>query len=352
MALKELFGGGQNYGNMDVAFQGYGSSFTGNARRRGEIDMAVGYARLNNGLYVRSRGEEVVEQELFVKFLERMIETTAARFGVETDVHYISLVDARDGTSDMADDGLFVDHIAKASPSHRLGDVLQNLKQRAIDITQPLEEWQKAEILRIGLGYMAVKAEFFAGGLQWLERPDNNELCFEVWGENAKPNKLALEPELLRLEILRRALEFAKAAARKVMAVGVVDGLPLNHTDVTSRPDMYRQFESIAGLIDGSGDINRDHQLLVRLDSQYDEILEEALKRKRTYDYERWLKGSIIKAVETAYQLAARCHGYIEEVVEDRGLALASFPGYYDDEYRLVAVDEAGLNGPVRSGSK
>ncbi len=318
--LKEF-----NSSHFAVAFQGYGSAFAGrkglgNAGRRGDADMIVGYARLDdNGQYVRSRSEEeVVGQEVFAESLRTMIKMQAARYHVHSEAHVISLVDAQEGVSELTADPLFLDHIAKAPDMWRLGDPLQRLREHAIDIEKPLTEQQSACIAATALRYMTFRAKYFVGALQHLEE----------------------DPSLtdLQLETLQRALEFAKAAARKTMAMTAVEGLYLGKGDVTSRESMYGQFQVLTQRVDRDGTMAASHSQVVRLNGEYDEILERSIEKKTTDEYETWLKTKIVDALRAAYQLAASCHRYVDRVMWDKAIVLDDF---HDDEaYRLVSLDD------------
>lgn len=308
-----------------VAFQGYGSAYAGNnglgnAGRRGDADMMVGYARLDDsGHYVRSRSEEeVIAQEVFAESLRTMIKMQAARYHVHSEAHVISLVDAQEGVSELTADPLFLDHIAKAPNTWRLGDPLQKLREQAIDIEKPLTEQQSARVAATALRYMTFRAKYFAGALQHLEE----------------------EPSLndLQLEALQRALEFAKAAARKTMAMTAVEGLYLGNGDVTSKESMYNQFQILTQRVDHDGTMAEAHREVVRLNTEYDVVLERAIEKKRTDEYEAWLKTKIVDALRVAYQLAASCHGYVDQVMWDKSIVLDDF---HDDEaYRLVSLDD------------
>ncbi len=323
-------------GGFAVAFQGFGSSTTGRAGSRGDVDGVVFYSRVKDGHYVRSEGEEeVVAQELFRQSLKRMVSEISGRFGVKAEFHFISLIDGMEGMCrKLKKDLLFVDHMATSPEAWRIdGPItmadeegnpykpLDKIFSRGINIHGELDSWEVAKISSTVYRYMTHKASYFAASYQRV-------------GES------------LDLKALQRALEFSKAGARKMMsfmaaADPTYDG-NIGESDVTDKDDMHSQFQRLSQKIDPGEQkgIWRYCSYLIAMNADYDEVVKEVLESGDIQRYEDWLHDNSGAVFETAYCLAAACWHHIDTVLWKRSDIVIEDIHDFDNLYRLPNLED------------
>lgn len=287
-------------GNFFVAAQGYGSTYTGQAGPRSDLDIFLAYARKREGELVRSNGnEESVEEALFLESLKQMVAKKAIAYHVKAEAQVIQLCDAREGVARLRTDPpdvLYLDHIVKAPKAWRIGDPLQKMAELAVDITKPLDANQANNVASTAINYA-----------------DYREGYFEKW--------LAGGPEELQLIALARALESAKAMARKTVAMDVVAGSEAPKADETSRASMYEQFRLIATDAHNSADLLMPFENIVALDRGYDELVELARRGiLRTNGYKEKLRKCYPVALESARDLSKATKEHFEAIVDGKSL--------------------------------
>ncbi len=323
-------------GSFGVGFQAYGSSTTGNAGIRGDLDGIVFYARIKDGEYVRSHGEnEVVAQEMFEKGLRKMVDEVAVAHRVTAEFRFVSLIDALEGMApEVNRDLIFLDHIrsspgmwrvdAPLSVSDNQGQLIAPLDvifSQGIDIHEPLEPWEVSKVASTVYRYMTAKAKYFAGELQQMG--------------GVEPN----------LKALQRSLEFAKACTRKLMAFVAVtqpEHIDAKNKDVTSKRHMYAQFEQLAVAIDSDGRAGlwRYCRYLIAMNAEYDALLEEVKESRDIERYNAWIQESYAPALEAAYYLAAACWKHVDDTLwQHLDIEIENFD-LFDTLYRLPAIDD------------
>lgn len=314
-----------------ICGQGYGSTITGNAGRRGDVDFIIGVGYSPDKQAKRRAGspetiqrpvtdELIVQQQLLFDSLKKKCARIALRYSTQPEVQYFSLADARDSVANIAEDPLYLDHLVKSPVVFRVGDPFRDLRESAIDVTTPLTPEEQDMVTIKVLQYMTNRARFFLAAAN--EFP---EVTTKIW-------KLR---ERIICAALQRALESAKASARKMMAVGVVQGVSAAGADVTSKSSMYQQFERVADQIGHSGLVMLDtHRQLIERDREYDEVLEAAIISGTTHEYERWIRSTLFDTLMKAYKLTAICHEAVDNLAYSNGVVIDDF--YNDERYRLV----------------
>ncbi len=318
-----------------VAFQGFGSSTTDRAGSRGDVDGVLFFARVKDGEYVRSVGEEeVMVQHLFRESLKQMVSKTAEAYGVKAEFHIISLLDAMEGMCPkLKKDLLFVDHMATSPKEWRIDGPLTGLDRDGnpykpldkifsygIDIHEELEDWEVAKVSSTVYRYMTLKASYFAASYQQV-------------GEE------------MDLKALQRALEFSKAGARKMMSFVAATDPSYNSrekSDVTDKEDMYSQFQRLAQRIDPDEKLGiwRYCSYLIDMNADYDEVVKEVLASGDIEHYESWLSHNGGAAFEAAYRLAAGCWKHIDDTLWVRSDIPIEDMHDFDNLYRLPAIDD------------
>ncbi len=327
--------------NVVIFSQGYGSTTTGNAGRRGDVDyvIGVGYspdkqvARRTGKLETIERPESesaFVELQLVIESLKKMCRTVADRYYTHPEIQYFSIADARDGTADITKDPLYLDHIFKSPIGFRVGDLQRFLGGYEIDITEEMSAEQVNRVVSVVLQYMTNRARYFLGGAN-----EFSGITFDTW-------KLR---ERVICDVLQRALESAKGAARKAMAVGAIQGISAEGADVTNKSSMYQQFERLTEIAGRHGVIMLDrHRWLAEKNREYDEVSEAAIASGETGEYERWIQRSLFETLMKAYELAAACHKFVDDLTysnfkykgKGKGKGIVLDDAHDDELYRLV----------------
>jgi len=318
--------------NFVICGQGYGSATTGNAGRRGDVDFAIGVGYSPDKQEARREGrpetierteteKTVVEQQLVIGSLRKMCVTVAERYSTHPEVQYFSLADAQNGSASTTKDPLYIDHLLKSPVAFRVGDPHRFLRAYGIDVNGEMNEEQINRVVSVVLQYMTNRARYFLGGAN-----EFSEITHKTW-------KLQ---ERVICEVLQRAIESAKADARKVMAVGAILDVSAEGTDVTSKASMYQQFERVADVAGRHGVVMlKRHQWLAEKNQEYDEVSEAAIASGDTREYARWIQGTLFETLMKAYELTAACHQFIDDLTyTDARIVLEDA---HDDElYRLV----------------
>lgn len=272
----------------------FGSVITGNANRRSDVDFLVVYYSLQQ---LEDLGEVIAEID---RRHNVMIEAQTFQLGAFNSP----------ATHDVSP--LFGAHLLDVQDNHpgwTIGSAIEPLRDFVAGpdsngeagFFMSREEYDQ-KVLRDVMSYAHYKLRLFA----------SSSLMAKVKGSKD-------------LYVMQRALELPKGLGRKAGAiVSTLGGVEVD-LDVTDREAMK---ESFAQLIELTGDEEMVslYDELIKLDAEYDQLLEEAILTGEIADYDEWINMNSNRARKDAHNLADAFARAVDRLAEERGIGLDEAP--------------------------
>lgn len=142
----------------------------------------------------------------------------------------------------------------------------------------------------------------------------------------------------------QRALEIAKAATRKALAISALEGQYDGSGDVTSKSSMYEQVAELTKRIDGNGRIQNAIDLVIGLDNEYSAALDEALETGNTSKYLSWLQQNYLPSCAAALFISRSFYNYANDFSwTDSRVVLDMFNNDYSESFEDSASEDMEL---------